>query len=169
MKADSTTIFVSPEEKVARLINKAWIDRGVLLNAAFALSPRETYLSVNRLSVESYNKDVKTFIEKHSDYQLAEKPGSYRRALLIVEQINRIEVVNDNDILDVKVEVEPRSKHTKSHAGIFVRAKGQNVVRGRELSPDTLPAGVSSDAVLQELRWQLYDIAEMQLCELTDD
>ena len=164
-----TMSFVSPEERVARLISKAWIDEGVLLNAAFAFAKNETYLSVNRLAVESYSEDVKTFIEKHSDYQLEDRQGYYCRAILVVGQINNIKVVDGNDLLDVKVEVEPRDSHTKSHAGILVRAKGQNVVPGLELHPNTLPACVSSDAVLQEVRWKLHDIAELQTCKLKED
>jgi len=169
MKAYTSTTFVSPDEQVARLVSKAWMDEGILLNAAFALAPHETYLSVNRLSVESYNKDIKTFIKNHSDYQIADKSDLYRRALLVVGQINRIEVMNGDEILDVRVEVEPRDSHTKSHAGIFVRSKGQNIVHGREPLSGTLPAGVSSDAVLQEVRWQLLDIAELQICKLVHD
>lgn len=53
---------VSSSEKVARILNPEWIEDGILMHEAFMLRDGETYISVNRPSVDSYDKDVTDFV-----------------------------------------------------------------------------------------------------------
>ncbi|MBQ4406063.1 MAG: hypothetical protein II852_03535 [Bacteroidales bacterium] len=156
---------VSSDENIARIIRNEWISDGELLITAFALAPKETYLSVNRPSVESYQNDVREFISKHPDYQ-SNNNTTYNRALMNVGDVRNIDIQFNGKKLNVDVEVEPRDSHTKSHAGIFVRTEKQNVIHGRELFGESVPAGISADDILHEVRWALYDIAELQKCKL---
>jgi len=156
---------VSSDENIARIIRNEWISDGELLITAFALAPKETYLSVNRPSVESYQNDVREFISKHPDYQ-SNNYTTYNRALMNVGEVRNIDIQFNGKKLNVDVEVEPRDSHTKSHAGIFVRTEKQNVIHGRELFGGSVPAGISADDILHEVRWALYDIAELQKCKL---
>lgn len=56
---------VSNHENVARILSKEWIIDGTLSNVAFSLRSNETYISVNRPAIDSYDSDVAAFIEKH--------------------------------------------------------------------------------------------------------
>lgn len=163
-----TVSSISPKEDVVRLINNAWVDNGELLYAAFTFAPKETYLSVNRPNVETYNSDVRDFIINHIAFQIEECPLEYRRALMHVGEIDKIKISVDGDELAVRVEVEPRTAHIKSHAGIFVRAGEQNIVSGRLVAPGVLPAGVSTDHVLQKIAWKLKELAELQVCRMEE-
>ena len=42
-------------ETVARILKRDWFDDGKLMHVAFALRNGETYISVNRLAIASYN------------------------------------------------------------------------------------------------------------------
>ena len=156
---------VSSEEKIARIIRNEWIMDGELLITAFALAPKETYLSVNRPAIDTYENDVREFISKHFDFQ-SDSGTSYNRALMSVGDVRDIDIVFNEDKLNVDVEVEPRDSHTKSHAGIFVRTGKHNIIHGRELFDGSVPAGISADDILHEVRWALHDIAEVQKCKL---
>ena len=101
--------MVADDEQVARIVSHEWVIDGELQLAAFALAPRETYLSVNR----------------------------------------------DN--------------HTKSHAGIFVRVNGKNVVHGRLLPEGQLPYNVSEEYLLQQVQWDLLELAELQECRVSSE
>ena len=157
--------IVSSEEKIARLISKEWILDSELLVTAFALAPKETYLSVNRTSIDTYESDVRDFVSKHTNFQ-SDNNSTYNRALMNVGDVRNIDVVFNNEKLDVDVEVEPRDAHTKSHAGIFVRTEKQTIINGRELFKGTVPEGISAEKILQEVQWALKDIAELQKCKL---
>lgn len=168
MNEQQTASVISPEEDVARIINNAWVDEGVLLHSAFAFAPNETYLSVNRLSIDSFEQDVKNFVLSHPAYQMSNPVLGYQRALINVGDINGIKMTIDKNELNVKVEVEPRNVHTKSHAGIFVRTGGQNMAPGRVVKEGLLPSGVSIDMVLQKVQWELKDRAELQVCQFAE-
>ena len=158
--------IVADDEQVARIISHEWVIDGELQLAAFALAPRETYLSVNRPIVETYNEDVLQFVSSHSSY-LDEKKQSYKRALLEVKDVRAISVEKDGMRLNANVEVEPRDSHTKSHAGIFVRVDGKNVVHGRQLPEGQLPDNVSEEDLLQQVQWDLLELAELQECRVS--
>ena len=158
---NQTQMKVADEEQVARLVSQEWVVDGVLQVAAFVQAPRETYLSVNRLSIDSYSEDVRQFVKAHPKYYNA-TDKSYMRALLDVAGIRTISIEVDELKVDANVEVEPRDVHTQSHAGIFVRVKGRNVVPGRQLPNGHLPFNVSEEMLLQRVQWELHDLAELQ-------
>ena len=83
------------------------------------------------------------------------------------EQVARIIVEKDGMRLNANVEVEPRDSHTKSHAGIFVRVDGKNVVHGRQLPEGQLPDNVSEEDLLQQVQWDLLELAELQECRVS--
>jgi len=162
---ESTNNTISDEEQIARIINREWMAGNILLPMAFALRLNETYLSVNRLCVESYDEDVKRFVNNHKSYQTS-SGDSYFRALLDVGNVRSIKVSNEGNPIEIAVEVETRDLHIKSHAGIFVRAEDKNIFPGKKDTDDLLPTGVSSEFVLQKIRWELLDLAVLQQCKL---
>ena len=96
--------IVADDEQVARIVSHEWVIDGELQLAAFALAPRETYLSVNRPIVETYDEDVLQFVSSHP-YYLDEKNQSYKRALLEVKGVRDISVEKDGMRLNANVEV----------------------------------------------------------------
>ena len=152
---------ISDTEEVARIISQEWVIEGMLMPQAFELAPKETYLSVNRIRIPSYEDDVNAFVEKHSQF-LANDGRSYLRAILGVCNIRNIKVNYDGKPLQIEVDIEPRAAHTLSHAGIFVKSDGKNVVSGRPLVNESLPECVSAEMVLQQVQWELLELAELQ-------
>ena len=128
------TDIVASEENVARLLNRVWVEKGIVLIDAFALKPNETYLSVNRPMIPSYKSDVANFLSKHASYKISDDSEFYQRAVLNVGEVRDIKVSFAEKILDVKVEVAPRNIHTKSHAGIFVCADNEYVKTNKKNS-----------------------------------
>ena len=157
---NNTTI--SQTEDVARILNPEWIQDGVLMHEAFMLNVGETYISVNRTSIESYADDIAGFIGKHPNYSVGEE--TYQRALLNVGDIRDIEVSVEGVSALIDVEVEARDTHTKSHAGIFTRLNHQNVKRGQTLKAESIPDGISADTILLEVRMNLLDISKVETC-----
>ena len=154
--------IVSDSEIVSRVIRREWIVDGVLQQTAFTLNSNETYLSVNRPAISTFETDVKCFVTSHEDFQFDEG-NTCRLASMPVSGIRSIEVLDDNNNpLDIDVEVEPRDVHTKSHAGIFVRSGAQNVLPGRSLIGFSVPAEVSVDIILQDVRWELLSLATLE-------
>lgn len=161
---NSTLDIVQDSEKVARLIDNEWVINGKLQLSAFALRPKETYISVNRLSVPSFNEDVRSFVSQHPSFLLSN--NSYQRALMLVNDIRHIVIEIEGEILGVDVEVEARSKNTMSHAGIFVRYGGQNVKKDTRILIQKQQIGVSSDDILLDVRMSLLKIATLESCNL---
>ena len=152
---------VEDSESVARIVSSEWIVDGVLQQTAFMLNPKETYLSVNRPYIESYDDDVFKFVSSHEDFLFEER--AYKRALLSVSDIRNIKVLDEaQQLLNINVEVEPRDVHTKSHAGIFVRSGSTNITLDRKTPESATSKAVSADMVLQEVRWELLDLAQLQ-------
>ena len=166
MSLEEKKNMVADDEQVARIVSHEWVIDGELQLAAFALAPRETYLSVNRPVIDTYDEDVLQFVSSHSSY-FDEKKQSYKRALLEVKDVRAISVEKDGLRLNANVEVEPRDSHTKSHAGIFVRVDGKNVVHGRLLPEGQLPYNVSEEYLLQQVQWDLLELAELQECSVS--
>lgn len=123
--------LIQDSENVARLLNNEWISGDRILQAAFQLRHGETYLSVNRPAVSSYNADVSAFVAAHPSYACG--GNTYRRALLGVGDIRQIRVSEGQISALVDVEVEPRDTHTLSHAGIFTRLQGRNLKVGENI------------------------------------
>ena len=168
MSSEEKNSMVADDEQVARIVSHEWVIDGELQLAAFALAPRETYLSVNRPIIDTYDEDVLQFVSAHP-YYFDEKKQSYKRALLEVKAVRAISVEKDGLRLNAHVEVEPRDSHTKSHAGIFVRVNGKNVVHGRLLPEGQLPYNVSEEYLLQQVQWDLLELAELQECRVSSE
>lgn len=151
---------VANNEIVTRTLSREWVVRGKLQLSAFALQPGETYISVNRQSVDTYMDDVRGFLFQHPDF-LVEK-NMYSCALLNVGDIRHVEVKVDGEVVGVDVEVEPRAKHMKSHAGIFTRYGGKNIKTGQVIKIEKQQKGISSDDILLDVRLSLLDIASVE-------
>lgn len=104
--------------------------------------------------------DVRGFLFIHPDY-LVEK-DMYSCALLNVGDIRHIEVKVDGEVVGVDVEVEPRAKHLKSHAGIFTRYGGKNIKTGQVINIEKQQKGVPSDDILLDIRLSLLDISSVE-------
>ena len=166
MKNSTAIMEVADDEQVARIISKEWLDGDFLMPQAFEFAFGETYLSVNRIGVETYDADVKGFVESHPSFCF--NNNTYQRALLKVREVRATKVCYDGKPLLINVSVMPRAAYTKSHAGIFVQSAGRNVVFGRKIPAGVLPKGVSSEMILQQVQWELRDMAVLQECEMTD-
>lgn len=158
--------IVLDNEDVARLVCPEWIEDGILLDAAFALAPKETYLSVMRPIIPTYHEDANNFIKKHKHFSIDGK--TYSRAMLNVNKIRNIKIVSDGDEeLNIDVVVEPRNAQTKSHAGIIVKTNEEYIVRGRGILNKSIPVGISADDILQEIQFKLNGIAKLERCVMT--
>lgn len=166
MNEKSITSIVSSDENVARLISSEWMQEGILQPVAFTLDENESYLSVNRPAVESYDTDVASFVKAHPLY--AVNGLSYFRALLNVGDVRKIKAQVGDTTLSAEVEVEPRDSHTKSHAGIFVRHQNKNVKRGQMIKISHVSEEMSSDTILLEVRSQLLELATLEKCKLAN-
>ena len=153
-------------ETIARLLNQAWIVDGILQQSAFQLRIGETYLSVNRIAVDSYNYDVKNFISQHPSYRTATDDNAYHRALLNVGEVRNIDLTLNDKTLKLSVEVEPRTSHIKSHAGIFARYDDKNIKGGQEFLIVKNSEPVSAPDILQKMRWQLLHLAKVEICKV---
>ena len=157
---NGTLTSISNEETVARILHRNWVVDNRLQLGAFALRKNETYISVNRPIIESFESDVRSFVESHPDYQYGK--GSYRCAMLDVKDIREIKVTFEGKILNVDVEVEPRSAHIASHAGIFTRIGDTNIKKGGIVPKEALPLGMSADDGLMEVGWSLIEISTIK-------
>ena len=163
---DNNSKMIADSENVARILHRNWAIDGILQHYAFVLRRNETYISVNRLAVSSYDDDVASFVESHSDFYANENNTEYMRALVNVGEIRQIDVKVNEIKLDIEVEVEPRDLLTKSHAGIFTRYEGRNIKSGEGLSIESLEEVVSSDDILLEIRSHLLDLAQLEFCKI---
>ncbi len=127
----SESALVSNEENLVRILHKDWIVDGVLQTNAFALRNGETYISVNRPSVDSFSTDVIDFVRKHKGYQI-EDGSSFQQAVLNAGDVRGISVSFNQKTVNPTVEVEPRDNNIKSHAGIFTRIEGNNIKGGSQ-------------------------------------
>lgn len=157
----STTVESS--ELIARILSTEWFVDGQLMNIAFTLLEGETYISVNRPAIDSYDSDVASFVAKHDKYSFCS--DTYKRAMLQVGSIRDIKIDAFGEPLNINVEVEPRDSHTKSHAGIFTRYENKNVKRGDTLSH--LEKNIPADDVLLKVRTQLLNMSIVEQVALS--
>ena len=162
----NTSDFIADTENVARILHHNWVVDGILQHYAFVLRRNESYISVNRPAVQSYNADVSSFVESHPDFFADDSRTAYMRALVNVGNIRQTVVKINEIVLNIEVNVEPRDEHTKSHAGIFTCREGQYIKSSDNLRFDGLDEEVSSDAVLLEVRSRLLDLSQLELCKL---
>ena len=157
---------VSSEENVARILSKEWFVRGKLTSVAFALEQGESYLSVNRTAIDTYDSDVAMFVKNHNSYAFDD--STYKRALLNVGDVRGIDVKVDHVEMKIDVEVEPRDIHTKSHAGIFTRIQDKNIKKGQLLKAGPTAEEVSGDTILLEVRKQLKSLSSVEDCKTVE-
>lgn len=148
------------KESVVRILHNDWVVDNDLQLGAFTLRPNETYISVNRPSVESFMSDVTSFVDSHPSYQHTET--TYRCAKLSVKDVRNIEVLHQGTPLNIDVEVEPRTSHVASHAGIFTRMGTTNIKQGSTLPAEALPLGLSADDILMEIGWSLIALSTIE-------
>lgn len=117
---------------VARILNKDWIVDGQLLIYAFVLRPAESYISVNRPAIESFTEDVADLVGSHPEFRVTGEGLSCKAALMNVGEVRNIKVDLGSLSAGVSVDVEPRSQHYPSHAGIFTRLNGRNIKGGHQ-------------------------------------
>ena len=155
---------VSSAEQVVRLLNRIWIVEGELQPAAFVLNAGETYLSVNRPAVASYESDVDDFISKHPAFCVHSSQKLYYRANLSVGDVRNIGCLIGDERLQIDVDVEPRSMYYQSHAGIFTRVDGVTVKADKSIAYPGSKYGVSSEPILMKLRFELLRLSNVELC-----
>ena len=141
---DNNPEMIADTENVARILHQNWVIDGILQHYAFVLRRNETYISVNRPAVSSYDDDIASFVESHPDFYANENKTEYMRALLNVGEIRQTEVRVNETRLNIEVEVEPRDVFTKSHAGVFTRHDGRNIKAGEAFSIESLKEDISS-------------------------
>jgi hypothetical protein len=158
---------VLDSEIISRVIRQEWLVDGVLQQTAYTLNPNETYLSVNRPAIDTYEADVLAFVVSHDDFQF-DNGKKFHCAVMPVSGVRGIKVMDENDTpLAIEVEVEPRDVHTKSHAGIFVRSDAQNIIPGRSLMGTSIQEAVSVDMILQDVRWELLALSTLEDHEIS--
>lgn len=94
--------IIDSKENVARLLSNEWLVEGEVSVDAFALAPKETYLSVNRPSVPTYEADVRKFVSSHREYLFAENNEMvFSAAMMNVGDIRGIIVDVDGSSMDL--------------------------------------------------------------------
>lgn len=164
-----TSSVIGDNEKVVRILHRDWVVDGVVMINAFTLRQNETYLSVNRTAIESYVSDISVFCNKHVSFRISDNSSSVRLAGLIVKDVRNITISLGRQKVDLSVEVEPRSSHYQSHAGIFTRMSGQNIKGGQQqdISIDdhtTVPVM----AILQKVQHRLLALSALEQYTIDD-
>ena len=158
--------MVDNEESVARILSNGWVVNGILQHTAFMLREGETYISVNRPAVNSYNTDAAKFVKYHKNFATVhDNTLSYQRAILQVGDIRNISIAIEGLPLAVNVEVEPRDLFTRSHAGIFTRYYEENIKVGNLLYISQ-EKNVSANMVLLKVRLALMRLSTIETCSL---
>ena len=164
----TVTPSVDNNETVVRILHKDWVVDGQLQITAFALRQGESYISVNRPSIDTFPSDVSDFVSKHADYKISDDGSlAYRQAGLDVSAVRNIKVELGQLSADVSVEVEPRDAHYKSHAGIFTRYDEKNIKGGQESIQDKNDCLMPVRAILQKVQHQLLAFAILEQHEIS--
>ena len=95
---------ISNTESVARILRNAWVIDGNIQHTAFLLRRGETYISVNRPAIPSYDSDVKGFVTSHPDFYADQRHDKYIRAKLNVGEIRALRIDYAGITLNVNVE-----------------------------------------------------------------
>ena len=148
--------LVGNEEMVARVIfPPKMIHEGHILPAAFVLRPsiNEEYLSVLRISIPTFNADIKNII-------YGRKRSFYGFAVLRTDEIHRVKVTDGVNTVQCSIRVVA-TDHFKSHAGIFIILNGQPVTGS--MSFEQLPNGATQRFLLLAMRFRLTELADKGL------
>lgn len=158
---------VDNNEIVVRILHREWVVDGQLQITAFVLRQSESYISVNRPAIETFQSDVSDFVNKHADYKFSCKGSmTYRQAGLNVSAVRNIKVELGQLSADVSVEVEPRDAHYKSHAGIFTRYNEKNIKGGQDTIQDKNDCLMPVRAILQKVQHQLLALSTVEEHEI---
>ena len=164
----TVTPSVDNNETVVRILHKDWVVDGQLQITAFALRQGESYISVNRPSIDTFPSDVPDFVSKHADYKVSDESSlTYQQASLDVSAVRNIKVELDQLSAEVSVEVEPRDAHYKSHAGIFTRYDEKNIKGGQETIQDKNDSLMPVRAILQKVQHQLLTLSTLEQHEIS--
>lgn len=164
----TVTPSVDNNETVVRILHKDWVVDGQLQVTAFALRQGESYISVNRPSIDTFSSDVSDFVSKHADYKVSDEGSlTYRQAGLGVSAVRNIRVELGQLSADLSVEVEPRDAHYKSHAGIFTRYNEKNIKGGQETIQDKSDCLMPVRAILQKVQLQLLALSTLEQHEIS--
>ena len=143
---------IADSELVARMIfPPQMIDEGKVLPAAFVLRPsiNEEYLSVLRISVDTFNRDMKKIL-------FGRKRSFYGFAVMNVSEIHAIRLKAGNSSLTCNVRAVD-NEQLKSHAGIFIILDGKAVTGA--MSFEQLGYGNVQSHLLLAIRFRLAEIA----------
>ena len=163
----TVTPSVDNNETVVRILHKEWVVDGQLQVTAFALRQGESYISVNRPSIDTFPSDVSDFVSKHADYKVSDEGSlTYRQASLDVSAVRNIKGELGQLSADVSVEVEPRDAHYKSHAGIFTRYNEKIIKGGQESIQDKNDCLMPVRAILQKVQHQLLALSTLEQQEI---
>lgn len=164
----TVTPSVDNNETIVRILHKDWVVDGQLQITAFALRQGESYISVNRPSIDTFPSDVSDFVSKHADYKVSDESSlTYQQASLDVSAVRNIKVELDQLSAEVSVEVEPRDAHYKSHAGIFTRYDEKNIKGGQETIQDKNDSLMPVRAILQKVQHQLLTLSTLEQHEIS--
>ena len=164
----TVTPSVDNNETIVRILHKDWVVDGLLQITAFALRQGESYISVNRPSIDTFPSDVSDFVSKHADYKVSDESSlTYQQASLDVSAVRNIKVELDQLSAEVSVEVEPRDAHYKSHAGIFTRYDEKNIKGGQETIQDKNDSLMPVRAILQKVQHQLLTLSTLEQHEIS--
>jgi hypothetical protein len=164
----TVTSSVDNNETIVRILHKDWVVDGQLQITAFALRQGESYISVNRPSIDTFPSDVSDFVSKHADYKVSDESSlTYQQASLDVSAVRNIKVELDQLSAEVSVEVEPRDAHYKSHAGIFTRYDEKNIKGGQETIQDKNDSLMPVRAILQKVQHQLLTLSTLEQHEIS--
>lgn len=150
---------VLENELIARvLFPPQMVMEGKVLPAAFVLRSLigEEYISVLRISVSTFNSDVKTLL-------YSRQRSFYGYAVMRVDDIHCIKCLEDGHTANCIVK-EVDNHKLKSHAGIFMYVDGMQIVGNTSF--EQLPDGKVQSHLLLALRFQLTQIANRGLIEL---
>ena len=147
--------MVKNKENVARAIfSPRMIVDGEIQPETFCLRAAisEEYLSVMRMSVASWQDDIRNI------------PQRKNRRLFGFAEMNVREIRNIQ-LKRVKYDVkECDNEKLLSHAGIFITVDGERLIGGQLLK--TISSGIEQDFLLLAIQRELMDIAQKGLREL---
>lgn len=154
--------YLPDNENVARAIFSPQMigSNGNLLLSTFALrvfkdGTKENYISVSRMSVDSWMIDIKK-IPQYKNRHL------YGYATLNIGQIRHITLFTQNYPIIFNV-IDCSNSDCKSHSGIIVQINGTTITGGHNPIFETLELNEPEDFVMMAIQAELLKIASPNL------
>ena len=159
--------IIRDEEIIARILHKDWVVDGRMQINAFALRPNETYISVNRLVINTFTQEVTSFVKNHPDYHIPGHELAYRQAVMNVGDVRGIRIELGQQVLNMSVDVEPRNLHILSHAGIFTLFEGKYIKGGQQADVQVdVSRLMPVRAIHQKVQYALLALSKMEECNM---